>query len=344
MTPDPHAVRGTRPMVAPEVAPGLELFPTRDIDADMLAAIRAAGPLFPPPPLSAEEAAVRREERFVPGPAGGPGVRVLFYTPPGTAAAPRPAYLHMHGGGYILGNADFSDKSNRAFAAALDAVVVSVDYRLAPETRWPGPVEDCHAALVWLHGDADALGVDRARIAIGGESAGGGLAAMLALMARDRGQVPVCFQYLDSPMLDDRTGSASDPHPYAGEFIWTAASNRFGWSALLGCAAGSDAVPAGAVPARVANLASLPPAYIAVGALDLFVEEDIEYARRLIRAGVPAELHVTPGIYHGFTVAGPDTPQARRHIASARAAFARAFAPEAAPAVIAAAPALAEPA
>jgi acetyl esterase/lipase len=185
----------------------------------------------------------------------------------------------------------------------IGCVVVSVDYRLAPDTPHPGPVEDCYAALRWFHANAAALGVDSGRIAIGGESAGGGLAAALALLARDRAEVPVVFQLLIYPMLDDRTVISPEPHPFAGEFIWTAQSNRFGWRALLGQEPGSPGVSPYAAAARAENLAGLPPAFVSVGALDLFLDENIAYAQRLLRAGVPSELHVYPGAYHGFDLA-----------------------------------------
>jgi acetyl esterase/lipase len=177
-----------------------------------------------------------------------------------------------------------------------------VDYRLAPETPHPGPVEDCYAALKWLYTHADELGVDPKRIAIGGASAGGGLAAALGLLTRDRGEVPLVFQLLIYPMLDDRTVTTTDPHPYTGEFIWTAEANRFGWRSLLGQEPGGPDVSPYAAAARAESLAGLPSTFISVGALDLFLEEDIEYARRLIRAGVPTELHVYPGAYHGFNL------------------------------------------
>jgi len=210
------------------------------------------------------------------------------------------AYLHIHGGGYVIGSADMTAPQSKAIAAALGCFVVSVDYRLAPETAFPGAVEDCYAALKWLHGQAAALGVDPTRIAIGGESAGGGLAAALAVLARDRGEVAVCFQCLTYPMIDDRTVTRPDPHPFVGHHLWTPTQNRFGWAALLGRDPGGDDVSPYAAAARTPDLAGLPPALIVVGALDLFLEEDIEYARRLMRAGVPTELHVYPGAYHGF--------------------------------------------
>jgi triacylglycerol lipase len=318
---------GTRDLVASELLAGLEKMPTFEMNDEFIAFLRSNGGFqsaFEPPPLSPEQQAVACEERLVPGPVGAPDVRVLVYTPPGKAT-PRPAFLHVHGGGYVMGSPEINDAANRARAAELGCVVVSVDYRLAPETQFPGALEDCYAALKWLHDQADALGVDRGRIAIGGESAGGGHAAALAICARDRGEVRIRLQLLDSPMLDDRTGSSSAPHPYCGEFVWTAASNRFGWRALLGREPGGPDTPAGASPARVADLSGLPPTFIAVGALDLFMEEDLEYARRLVRAGVPAEVHVIPGGFHGFSVAGAGAPQVQVLLRLQRDALARAF-------------------
>ena len=257
----------TRRLVAVELLPVLDILPTFELTPEILAFVRSGGGRpegLAAPPLSPAQQAVHCEQRFVPGLAGAPDVRVLVYTPPGKQAAPRPAFLHLHGGGFVLGMPEINDGSNRALASELGCVVVSVDYRLAPETRFPGAVEDSYAALAWLHADTGQLGIDRNRIAIGGESAGGGHAAALAILARDRGEIAICLQLLDSPMLDDRTGSTSDPHPYCGEFVWTPANNRFGWRALLGVKPGGPDVPAGAVPARVQKLDSLPPAFISV--------------------------------------------------------------------------------
>jgi acetyl esterase/lipase len=245
---------------------------------------------------------IRVAERFVPGPPGAPAVRVLTYGPTRIKQT-LPAYLHIHGGGYVLGTADSADVANRELAATLSCFIVSVDYRLAPETRAPGSVEDCYAALRWLHGTAAELRIDPSRIAIGGESAGGGLAAALALLARDRGEIPICFQNLVYPMLDDRTAALVKTNPHTGHHLWTHDSNRFGWTALLGAAPGAVGVSPYAAPARAIDLRGLPPALITVGALDLFLEEDIDYATRLMQAGVPTELHVYPGAYHGFDLA-----------------------------------------
>lgn len=250
-------------------------------------------------PEEVESGQVRRWEHHVLGAAGAPPVRVLVYSPREPSDL-RPALLHVHGGGYVVGAPEGGDGRNAFLAAELDCVVVSVDYRLAPETRFPGAIEDCYAALRWLHDQAHTLGVDPGRIALVGESAGGGLAAALALLARDRGEVKPAFQVLIYPMLDDRTGSTATPSPFAGEFIWTTASNRFGWSSLLGHEPGGADISAYAAAARAASLAGLPPCFIAVGTLDLFADENIEYARRLIAEGVPTELHLYPGAFHGF--------------------------------------------
>ena len=238
-------------------------------------------------------------ERFVPGPLNAPDVRVLTFTPP-ISEGLVPALLHIHGGGFVVGTPELSAMGCAQIAAEIGCLVVSVDYRLAPEAPFPAGIEDCYAVLKWLHAEASVLGVDVTRIAVGGESSGAGMAAALALMARDRREIPVCFQRLDSPMLDDRTANRSDPHPYCGHYFWSAADNRFGWESLLGLSPRDAGVSPYAAPARAEDLSCLPPAIITVGSLDLFLEESIEYARRLSRAGVPVELHVYPGAFHSF--------------------------------------------
>ena len=229
-------------------------------------------------------------------------IALMVYRPTATSAALRPAILHIHGGGYVIGSAQMATLACAELAKAMDAVLVSVDYRLAPETPHPGPVEDCYAALRWLHTKAVSIGVDSTRIAITGESAGGGLAAALALLARDRGEYAICHQHLIYPMIDDRTCTRSDPHPLTGEFVWSASSNIFGWCSLLGHEPGLLDVSPYAAAARADDLSGLPSSFISVGALDLFLDEDIDYALRLTRAGVPTELHVYPGAYHGFEI------------------------------------------
>jgi acetyl esterase/lipase len=233
----------------------------------------------------------------------------------------------MHGGGFVMGDALSSIRNVQQLAAAVGCVIVTVDYRLAPETRFPGALEDNYAGLKWLYSNAAELGVDHTRIAVVGESAGGGHAATLTIAARDRGEIPLIYQALIYPMLDDRTGSARKTPPHTGIIIWNEQMNRFGWSSLLGVPAGSRHVPDGSVPARVENLHGLPPTFIGVGSIDLFVEEDISYALRLIDAGVSVELHVVPGAFHGFDML-EDTLIAQRFKEALITALTNAFRPE----------------
>ena len=224
-------------------------------------------------------------------------VEVFVYDAPGGPPTSG-ALLWMHGGGYVMGHPVMDHELCSEFAVDLDVVVVSVDYRLAPEHPFPAGLEDCYAALRWLHDHADELGVDPARIAIGGDSAGAGLAAALAQFAVDRGEVPVCFQLLVYPMLDDRTVLRPD-HGGTGTFVWTPRSNEFGWTSYLGHPPGDDEARPYAVPARREDLAALPPAWIGVGDLDLFHAEDLAYADRLRAAAVPCQVDVVAGMYHG---------------------------------------------
>jgi acetyl esterase/lipase len=219
----------------------------------------------------------------------------------------RGGILHTHGGGFIMGSAADSIFPLQSLATELDCAIVTVEYRLAPESTYVGSIEDNYAGLAWMHRHADELGIDAARICVMGESAGGGHAALLAITARDRGEIPVAFQCLIYPMLDDRTGSTRPTPASIGTILWTAEDNRFGWRSFLGQAAGGPAVPAKAVPARLDNLKGLPPAFIGVGAIDLFVQEDIAYAQRLVEAAIPTELVVMPGAFHGFDVLGAGT-------------------------------------
>ncbi|KAA0111446.1 alpha/beta hydrolase [Mycolicibacterium sp. P1-5] len=217
------------------------------------------------------------------------GVGIRLHRP-ANATTTTPALLWIHGGGYVLGTAAQDDVLCRRFVRELGITVAAVDYRLAPEHPYPAPVEDCYAALQWLAG---LPAVDADRIAIGGASAGGGLAASLALLARDRPGVKPVSQLLVYPMIDDRSVGQHLNDP--GQRLWNATSNKFGWQAYLG---GAD--PEIAAPARRTDLAGLPPAWLGVGTLDLFHDEDLDYAARLQAAGVPCEVHVVPGAFHGF--------------------------------------------
>lgn len=263
-------------------------------------------------------------EQMIPGPAGAPQVKLFVIN--AKAGTSRPGILHTHGGGFILGTAATDVRRLQTLAKALDCVIVSVEYRLAPETGYAGSMEDNYAGLKWMYGHAAELGLDRARIAVTGESAGGGHAALLAITARDRGEIPILFQALVYPMLDDRTGSVIMPAPHVATVGWSAAENRYGWQAFLGQQPGTGSVPAAAVPARTKTLAGLPPAFIEVGGVDLFVNEDIDYARRLNEAGVPVELLVVPGAFHGFDQLAPDAPQSRQFTDAKTEALRRAFA------------------
>lgn len=252
------------------------------------------------------------QEQFIPGAAGDPPVRIVIVSPK-NAAAGRPGLLDLHGGGYRYGSPESSlDLLVETLVTTLGVTAVSVDYRLAPGTRYPGSLHDNYAALKWFHNNAALLGVDPQRIGVVGFSAGGGHAAALSILARDRGEVPILFQALVSPMLDDRTGATVEPGDALGRFLWTRENNRDGWSALLGVNAGSDAVAAEAVPMRVGDLAGLPPTYVSVGDLDLFAPECVAFAGKLEAAGVAVESHVFPGAFHGFELLVPKAAVSRQ--------------------------------
>jgi triacylglycerol lipase len=289
----------TKHLVDPELRSALDAIPALDLSAAGLPATRktiaemfAATPVVSDSSVSIETLNISKSAEVFP-------VRILAFRPTHRPHA-LPAFLHIHGGGYVAGTPEIMALENRDLSADLQCAIFSVDYRLAPEARYPASLEDCYAALCWIRDNSSELGVDQARIGVKGESAGGGLAAGLALLTRDRGGPALAFQHLIYPMLDDRTCVRRDFHPFTGEFQWTSADNAIGWSSLLGRQPGDANVPPYAAAARADQLAGLPPTFINVGSLDLFLEEDMEYARRLTRAGVPVELHVYPGAFHGF--------------------------------------------
>lgn len=288
----------TRHLVDPEIAPLLDVFPPLVLTAESLPMLRA---MLGAPVPGAPAPAMVPEVRMIPGRHGAPDVKINVFDPPGRIH--RAALLHLHGGGMVLGYTAANDGPNAALAVALGVMVVSAEYRLAPETPFPGPQEDCMAALDWMLGVAAERGIDPARIGVMGDSAGAGLAAAAALMARDEGKVALSAQFLTYPMLDHRTGTAQQPGlPNTGEFIWNRAANQFGWDALRGAYAADDARKGWFSPALAEDLAGLPPTFIATGALDLFLEENLAFTARLAGAGVPVELHVYPGAYHGFNI------------------------------------------
>jgi acetyl esterase/lipase len=307
----------------PEVAAALAKLPILDLSdipiarATMLERRAAAATDAQPSP------AVVRQDHLVPGLNGAPDVLVRHYRPASQSGA-LPCLYWIHGGGHVLGEVGQDDLVMDHIVDTLGCAVVSVDWRRAPEHPFPAPMDDCYAGLAWTYRQAAELAVNPERIAIGGASSGGGLAAGLALLARDLGEVPVCFQLLIYPMLDDRnvtpaSVTLTDPR------VWNRASNLIGWRAYVGDAAGTDQVSAYAAPARATDLAGLPPAYLAVGDLDLFIDEDLEYAQRLQQAGVPIELHVYPGGSHAFESYAPGAALAQRFVRDRDEALRRAL-------------------
>lgn len=249
------------------------------------------------------------EERLVPGPEAAPDVSLLIIRPPGRRGL-RPGLFHTHGGGMVMGNNRTGLEAMIGWATDPGLVIVSVEYRLAPEHPFPAGVEDCYAGLTWTADHAAELGIDAQRLVVGGGSAGGGLAAACSLMARDRDGPALAGQMLIYPMLDDRaaTGSGQELH---GEGIWDSASNQTAWTMLLGDQRGRDGVSPYAAPARATDLSRLPPAYLELGSVETFRDEDVSYARRIWAAGGNAELHVWPGGFHAFDLIAPESALTR---------------------------------
>lgn len=290
----------SRHLLDPELAEFVEGLPARTYSTGMLAAVRAADheAVLAAQRLPLPDGLIEHRESIRAEPDG--NALDLLVVSPSSSVGASPAILYIHGGGYVSGSPDAGRAAIAGLAVSAGAVVIAPRYRLAPETRFPGAIEDCYSALRWIHVNSARLGIDPRRIAVIGASAGGGLAASLALMARDRGEIALVLQVLVSPMLDDRTGVTRDPGAFAGEFVWTRASNCFGWECLLGHAGGKPGVSPYAAAARADDVGDLPAACILVGALDLFLEESLEYGLRLARAGVPLEIKVYPGAVHGF--------------------------------------------
>ena len=308
-----HGSAAAQPATPPPFDPELsavldaigELLPSA-LTPDLIPMLRQPNPAMPPPSDEdlRRDGAFEVSERLVPGPAGAPEVSLLICRPAGVTA-PLPAVYHTHGGGMIMGDNRVGILPLLDWAQELRIAVVSVEYRLAPECPHPGPVEDCYAGLAWTAEHAAEVGLDPDRIVVAGASAGGGLAAALALMARDRGGPHLAGQLLMCPMLDDRNDTPS-AWQMAGRGVWDHTANETGWSALLGDARGGPDVSPYAAPARAEDLSGLPPAFIDVGSAETFRDEDVAYASRIWQAGGIAELHVWPGGFHGFTMIAPD--------------------------------------
>ncbi len=295
--------------VDPELVPALDLFPAELVSAigDDPPAARAMleglmqAMLEALPPTD-----VTIEERAIPGPDG--DISIAVYQPP--APAPRPGLLMMHGGGYIVGTAR-EDINGIGYAEHVGCTVVSVDYRMAPEFTYKEAIADCFAGLNWMFDNAEALGVDASRIAIGGGSAGGGLTAALALYNRDNKGPDVAFQLLVYPMLDD-THETPSGYEVTHPNVWNRDVSLKAWKMYLGEEHGADEISPYAAAARAQDLSGLPPAFVAVGTEDLFRDEDIDYAQRLMAAGVPTELLVVPGMFHGGESMAPEARVSQR--------------------------------
>jgi acetyl esterase/lipase len=244
-------------------------------------------------------------------------VPLRLYTKDG--AAPGPLVVYLHGGGMIMRSVDLYDKLIRTLTSQSGVAMLAPEYRLAPENPDPAPVEDCYAALKWVAEHASEHGIDPARIGVAGDSAGGGLAAGVALLARDRGGPALARQILIYPMLDDRNTTPRADAPDV--MVWSYDDNITGWDALLGDRRGGDDVSPYAAPARAESLAGVAPAYVMVGDLDIFRDEDIDYVARMSSAGVPVEFHLVPGAPHGFDFAAQDSELSKRAYADEVRAF-----------------------
>jgi acetyl esterase/lipase len=299
----------TRPPLDPELAAVLAALPPeaqKPLYAEDIPVHRGATALMQPDDQALSRGgAVSLEERQIPGPEGAPELSVLIMRP-ARDSGPWPGVYFIHGGGMVLGTRRNGAEELAAWVEGAGVVGISVEYRLAPEHPDPAPVEDCYAGLTWTAGQAAELGIGSSPLIVAGHSAGGGLAAGIALMARDRGGPPLSHQILVCPMLDDRGESPSCQEiDHVG--FWGRISNVTGWTALLGDSRGGPDVSPYAAPARAADLAGLPATFIDVGSVDAFRDEDIDYAARLSRAGVSVEFHLWPGGFHGFEAAAPDS-------------------------------------
>lgn len=290
--PDFAAIVGSLPTVMPHLA-----------DPAAIAASRSGPGLETMMGAIPDRPGVRKADRLIPGAQAGHEVPVRIYTPIASgdasrAAGPRAALLYIHGGGFMMGSIALTDATCQRYCDELDAVLVSVEYRLAPEHPYPAGLEDCYAALVWLHAEHASLGVAPDRIGVGGGSAGGGLAAATALLARDRKGPPLCFQFLQVPELDDRLETDS-MRCFTDTPLWNRENAVWSWKHYLGSLHGSPDLPYTAAPARCRDLRGLPPAFVTTMEFDPLRDEGILYALAMLRDGVQVELHSYPGTFHG---------------------------------------------
>lgn len=289
--------------IRPELQPSAKMSPRVDYNTRNIWLFNLLTRLIPP---SKALKGLHVENIIIPRKDGSKKLRLRVYGP-GSVEAPMPVLLWMHGGGYVMGRPEQDDGSCAQYVRELGMKVVSVDYRCAPKHPFPAALDDCHSALKWVFTHPRELNIDPGRIAIGGNSAGGGLAAALAQLLHDQKEIEPVFQLLVYPMLDDRTALRADIDD-RNNVTWTQKSNRFGWESYLGQACGAENVPAYSVPARRADLSGLPPAWIGVGSLDIFHDEDVAYAQRLRDCGVECEIDIVPGAFHGFDVFDAQIP------------------------------------
>lgn len=287
----------SRHLIDPEIISAVDLIPTTDLTQSLLMESRRNQTQMMPQIDVTQRFPVTFEERVVPSYFGGPEVRIEIIKPRQLKYEKMPLYYSIHGGGMVLGSPAGDRPANALLAAKHGFCCVSVSYRLAPEHVQPSQLQDCYSGLKWCIDHAEELEIDIQKVAIGGSSAGAGLAAGLALFIRDQKEFEIHHLRLLRPMLDDRT-SITPEHPYAGEFVWTKQSNYFGWKSVLGHEPGQEAVSEYYVPARAKSLAGLPPTYMNIGTIDLFIDETLLFAKQLIFDGVPVELEVYPGYHH----------------------------------------------
>ncbi|UHA73740.1 alpha/beta hydrolase [Paenibacillus sp. 481] len=306
--------------VLPQLRSVLAQFPGFQLEEN----IEWSRSLLSNPPIEKSEH-VHTTSRMIPGAAG--EMLVKIYEPAQRTGTKLPAMLWIHGGGYVLGHPDMDDALCERFVQAANCIVVSVDYRLAPEHPYPAAIDDCYAGLTWMTDEAESLGIDVGRIAIAGASGGGGLTAALALMARDKGGPALIFQMPLYPMIDNRNVTASSHEITAQNATWNRTNNVEAWRMYLGKHSDDSVISPYAVPARADSLAGLPPTYTCVGQLDLFRDETIEYVTRLAQAGVDVEFHLYPGCFHVFEVFVPQAEVSQRASQSYIDAMARALNP-----------------
>jgi acetyl esterase/lipase len=291
--------------IHPELQRAAKRAPPFSVNNKNLWLVRLLMPLMPTP----RTPGVFVENTHVPGQDDRTKIRLRVYRPT-SVAAPTPVLVWLHGGGYVMGRPEIDDVCCAQHVRESGITVVSVDYRCAPGHPFPAGLEDSYSALKWVESHSQELGIDAKRIAIGGASAGGGLAASLVQLAHDRQEIKPVFQLLVYPMLDDRTVIRTDVGD-TSRLVWNQKSNRFGWESYLGKKCGAGDVPEYAVPARREDLSGLPPAWIGVGTVDLFHDEDMAYAQGLKGCGVECEICAVPGAFHGFDTFAPKAPIVR---------------------------------